>query len=55
MRKITFWINTGFANCNYEDTFEYEDNTPDELIEEDFKIYLTDNIDFGWCEENKEN
>lgn len=51
MRKITFWINTGFAGANYEDTFEYEDDISDEEIGEELKIYLTDNIDFGWCEE----
>ena len=50
MRKITFWINTGFANCDYEETMEFDDNTTDKQLDEEAKMFLTNNIDFGWYE-----
>lgn len=53
MRKITFWINTGFSGCDYEETMEFDDNTTDKQLDEEAKTFLTNNIDFGWCEESK--
>ena len=50
MRKISIWINTGFAGCNYEGTMEFDDSITDEQLDEEAKIFLTNNIDFGWCE-----
>ena len=50
MRKISFWINTGFAGCDYEETMEFDDSITDEQLDEEAKIFLTNNIDFGWCE-----
>ena len=50
MRKISFWINTGFAGCNYEETMEFDDSITDEQLDEEAKIFLTNNIDFGWFE-----
>ena len=53
MRKISFWINTGFAGCDYEEIMEFEDNTTNEQLHEEAKIFLTNNIDFGWYEVKK--
>ena len=50
MRKISFWINTGFAGCDYEEIMEFDDNTTDKELDEEAKIFLTNNIDFGWYE-----
>lgn len=46
--RVTFWIDTGFAGCDYKETMEFDDNTTDEKLEEEATIFLTNNIDFGW-------
>lgn len=46
--RVTFWINTGYTGCDYEETMEFDDNTTDEKLEEEAKTFLTNNIDFGW-------
>lgn len=46
--RVTFWINTGFAGCDYEETMEFDNNTTGEKLEEEAKTFLTNNIEFGW-------
>ena len=40
MRKISFWINTGFAGCDYQETMEFDDSITDEQLDEEAKIFL---------------
>lgn len=50
MRKIRLWVNTGYVGCDYEDEIEVEDSITDEQLDEEAKIHLFNNIDFGWEE-----
>ena len=45
MRKIRLWIDAGL-----EKIMEFDDSTTDEQLYEEAKIFLIDNVAFGWSE-----
>nr|DAK00226.1 MAG TPA: hypothetical protein [Bacteriophage sp.] len=53
MRKIKLWIETGYVGCDYEDEIEVEDDVTDEKLDEEARIFLFNNIEFGWSEEEQ--
>lgn len=50
MRKVKFYLGTGFAGCSHGEIMEYEDDTPDEVIDEDFEFWKNDRLDAQWWE-----
>lgn len=50
MRKIKFYLHTGFACGVHEDEIEFEDNTTDEQIDEELEEWSKDQIDAWWME-----
>ena len=48
MRKVKFYLGTGFAGCSHEEIMEYEDDTPDEVIDEDFEEWKNNKLDANW-------
>lgn len=50
MKKIKFYLDTGFAGCSHEEVFEYEDNVSEEEINEDFEMWKNDRLDASWWE-----
>lgn len=50
MKKIKFYLGTGFAGCSYEEIFEYEDDATEEEISDDFEVWKNDRLDASWWE-----
>lgn len=50
MKKVKFYLGTGFAGCSHEEIMEYEDDTPNEVIEEDFELWKNNKLDAQWWE-----
>lgn len=48
MKKIEWYINTGFAGCTHEGEFEVEDNATDDEIEKLVKEEVFNYIDWYW-------
>lgn len=53
--KVVFWINTGFAGCDYEIEEEFNDDTPTEILDEYMNEFLIDNIDYGYYRKENNN
>lgn len=51
MRKIKFYLETGYAGATHTETVEYPDNTEDSEIEEDLEAWKESCISYGWEEE----
>ena len=52
MKKIKFYIGTGFAGCNHEEIIEFEDITEEE-IEAAYNEWKDNYIDCCWWEVGK--
>lgn len=50
MRKIKFYLGTGFYGCDHEETFEFPDDLSDEEIEEEYKDWVDNRLDRSWYE-----
>lgn len=50
MRKIKVYVNTGFVNAKHEETFEVEDDTTDEELDEMVEDFLNNCIEYGYYE-----
>lgn len=48
MRKVIFYLGTGFANVKYEEIMEFEDGTTDEEISEIFHDWYEEKLDASW-------
>lgn len=48
MKKVKWYLNTGFAGCKHEGEFEVEDDVTKEEIEELAKEEAFNNIDWEW-------
>ena len=46
--KVTFYIETGFAGCNYEETFDVADDATEKDLENMMQDFLSNNIDYGY-------
>lgn len=50
VRKIKFTISIGLVGCRREDTFEFDDDTTDEEIQQAYTDWMYEQIDGGWEE-----
>lgn len=50
MRTIRYYIAMGIQGCEYEDTFEVEDDATDQQIEDAARDAAFDHIDWGFEE-----
>lgn len=48
MRKVKFYLGTGFQNSTYEETMEFEDGTTDREISESFREWYEGKLDASW-------
>lgn len=48
MRKVKFYLGTGFANATHEEIMEFEDGTSDEEISEVFRDWYEGKLDASW-------
>lgn len=48
MRKVKFYLGTGFAGASHEDIIEFEDGTTDEEITEYFEEWKNNFLDASW-------
>ncbi len=48
MKKVYWWLETGFVGCDHEGYFEVEDNATEEEIDKIAREEAFDNIDWGW-------
>ncbi len=54
MRKVKFYLGTGFANATHEDVIEFEDGTTDEEITEYFEEWKNNFLDASWRDVDEE-
>ena len=54
MRKITFYIETGFVGARYEVTEEFDYVIRNSELDEIAEDFLNNHISYGWFEEEKE-
>ena len=55
MRKITFYVATGFVGANYEIVVEVPDDIEDSELCEMAEDFMHDHIDYGWYEDSDED
>lgn len=53
MKKIKWYLNTGFAGCTHSGEFEVDEKTTQEEIEEMARDEAFNCIDWGWEETNE--
>lgn len=53
MRKIKWYLDTGYAGADYEGEFEVEDDATDKEIDEEAREYALEKIEWGWQEEKE--
>ena len=51
MKKITFYIDTGFVGACYEVTEGFDDDVRESELDEFAEDFLNDHISYGWFEE----
>lgn len=54
MRKVKFYLGTGFANVAHEEIMEFEDDTTDEEISEIFHDWYEGYLDASWWDAEEE-
>ena len=50
MKKIVFFVESGYVGGDRKETFEFEDNVTDEQIRKEFEEWLYGNEYAGWYE-----
>lgn len=50
MRKIKLWVETGCVGADYEEIIDVDDDATDKEVEEEVRMFLFDNISYGWDE-----
>ena len=56
MRKVKFYLGTGFTGCNHTEVMEFDDNTTEKEIEECYEEWKDEKLDCSWWDEEwKEN
>ena len=51
MRKVHFYLGTGFIGAYYEGFLEFPDNITDEEIEERYERWKSEKLDCQWWDE----
>ena len=54
MKKITFYIETGFVGADYEITQEFDDDIRESELDEFAEDFLNYHINYGWFEEEED-
>jgi len=54
MKKYKFYIETGYAGCNYEEILELDDDITEKSLEEIVNDFLINHIDYGYYEVSDE-
>lgn len=54
MKKIKFYLGTGFAGASHEEIFEYPDEATDEEISGEFEAWKENYLDASWWEVDDE-
>ena len=54
MKKITFYIDTGFIGADYEITQEFDDDIRESELDEFAEDFSNDHIHYGWFEAEEE-
>lgn len=53
MRKVKFYLETGYVGCVFEDIREYPDDVSEEEIESDLDEWKENQISYGWQDEGE--
>lgn len=53
MKLLKMWIDTDYADINYEETIEVPDDFTEEECEEECKIFLSNHVEYGWTLESE--
>lgn len=48
MRKVKFYLGTGYPSSNHEEIMEFDDDITDEEIEEEYQIWKEEKLDGSW-------
>ena len=48
MKTLKMWITTGYAGVGYEEEIEVPDDYTSRQCEEECKVFLHNNIEYGW-------
>lgn len=51
MRKICFYIGTGYTGVEYKEHVEFPDEYTDEDIQDEYEMWVNEKIDKQWWEE----
>ena len=54
MKKVRFHINTGYADAEYDDVEEFDDNVSEEELDEYLEDFASNNIESSWRFEDEE-
>lgn len=54
MKKLKFYVSTGFVGSKREEIVEVEDNATDDEIQEEFNLWMWENISAGWLDIEEE-
>lgn len=50
MKRIKFYLGTGYAGCSHEEIFEFDDDATEEEINDSFEDWKNNRLDCSWCE-----
>lgn len=50
MRKIKFYLGTGYAGCSHEEVMEFDDDATEKEIEEGYEEWKNNLLDCFWSE-----
>lgn len=53
MKKVHFYIGTGFYNARHEKIEEFDDNVTEEELDDYLEDFVADNIDSSWWYEEE--
>ena len=48
MRKVKFYLGTGFSGAVHQEIMEFEDGTTDEEVNEEYEQWKNDHLDASW-------
>lgn len=51
MRKVHFYLGTGFSGADYEESMEFSDEATDKEIQEEYEMWANNRLDKQWWDE----
>lgn len=55
MKKVNFYAGTKFLGTEKEETVYFPDDTDKRTIDSAFKMWMDENVDYGWEYESEED